>query len=160
MDCLALDCIGLSCRGLPRLGLLCGPLAAVSRLIEFWDGGNEFQLAPRTSHRRGAWGNRIRDYGAGDGASRPRRAQALSISAHDVCLPAHLPVGGGAGESGMGLYLQLKSHGWRRILQQIGFLLIQFSAVALLVAFMAEPAFGMAGRSWRSFSGSIALFAR
>jgi len=59
----------------------------------------------------------------------------------------------------LGLYLQLKPLGWRRILQQTGSLLIQFSAMALLVAFMAEPAFGMAGRSWRSFSGLIALFA-
>jgi hypothetical protein len=59
----------------------------------------------------------------------------------------------------LGLYLELKPPGWRRILQEIGSLLILLSAVALLMAFIAEPALGMAGRSWRSFSGLIALFA-
>jgi len=57
------------------------------------------------------------------------------------------------------LYLELNPPGWRRILQEIGSLLMILSAVALLIAFIAEPALGMAGRSWRSFSGLIALFA-
>jgi hypothetical protein len=59
----------------------------------------------------------------------------------------------------LGLYLELNPPGWRRILQEIGSLLMILSAVALLIAFIAEPALGMAGRSWRSFSGLIALFA-
>jgi hypothetical protein len=59
----------------------------------------------------------------------------------------------------LGLYLELKPPGWRRVLQEIGSLLMILSAVALLTAFIAEPALGMAGRSWRSFSGLIALFA-
>jgi len=59
----------------------------------------------------------------------------------------------------LGLYLQLKPPGWRRILQEIGSLLMILSAVALLMAFIAEPTLGMAGRSWRSFFGVIALFA-
>jgi hypothetical protein len=59
----------------------------------------------------------------------------------------------------LGLYLELKPPGWRRILQEIGSLLMILSAVALLMAFITEPALGMAGRSWRSFSGLIALFA-
>jgi hypothetical protein len=59
----------------------------------------------------------------------------------------------------LGLYLQMNPPGWRRILQQIGSLLILLSPLGLLVAFMAEPALGMAGRSWRSFFGVIALFA-
>ena len=59
----------------------------------------------------------------------------------------------------LGLYLQLQSPGWRRVLQQIGSPLILFSAVSLLPAFIAEPALGMAGRGWRSYFGVIALFA-
>jgi hypothetical protein len=59
----------------------------------------------------------------------------------------------------LGLYLQLNPHGWRRRMQQIGSLLILISPVSLLLAFMAEPALGMAGRSWRSFFGLIGLFA-
>lgn len=59
----------------------------------------------------------------------------------------------------VGLYLQLNAPGWRRSMQQIGSLLILLSAVTLLLAFIAEPALGMAGRSWRSFFGLIGLFA-
>ena len=59
----------------------------------------------------------------------------------------------------LGLYLNLHAPGWRRVMQQIGSLLILLSAASLLLAFMAEPALGMAGRSWRSYFGLIALFA-
>jgi hypothetical protein len=59
----------------------------------------------------------------------------------------------------LGLYLKMRTHGWRRVVQQLGSLLILLSPVFLLLAFMAEPALGMAGRGWRSFSGLIALFA-
>jgi hypothetical protein len=59
----------------------------------------------------------------------------------------------------LGLYLQLNPSGWRRRMQQTGSLLILISPVCLLLAFMAEPALGMAGRSWRSFFGLIGLFA-
>jgi hypothetical protein len=59
----------------------------------------------------------------------------------------------------LGLYLQVQPRGWRRIMQQIGSLLILLSAVSLLLAFTAEPSLGMAGRSWRSFFDLIALFA-
>ena len=59
----------------------------------------------------------------------------------------------------LGLYLQLKPPGWRRVLQQIGSLLILLSAASLLLAFIAEPALGMAGRSWRSYFGLISLYA-
>ena len=59
----------------------------------------------------------------------------------------------------LGLYLQIQPPGWRRVLQQIGSLLILFSAMSLLLAFISEPALGMAGRSWRSFLGLIALLA-
>lgn len=59
----------------------------------------------------------------------------------------------------LGLYLEVQPPGWRRVLQYLGSLLILVSPVSLLLAFTAEPALGMAGRSWRSFSGLIALFA-
>ena len=59
----------------------------------------------------------------------------------------------------MGLYLQEGPPGWRRMLQRMGSLLIIVSAVSLLLAFMMEPALGLAGRSWRSYFGMIALFA-
>jgi len=59
----------------------------------------------------------------------------------------------------MGLYLKLYALSWRRTLQQLGSLLILLSAASLLLAFVAEPALGVAGRGWRSFIGLIALFA-
>jgi len=59
----------------------------------------------------------------------------------------------------LGLYLQIQPPGWRRVLQQIGSLLILLSAMSLLLAFISEPALGMAGRGWRSFLGLIALLA-
>ena len=59
----------------------------------------------------------------------------------------------------MGLYLKAYAPSWRRTLQQIGSVLILLSAASLLLAFVAEPALGIAGRGWRSFVGLIALFA-
>ena len=59
----------------------------------------------------------------------------------------------------LGLYFQLHPAGWRRSLQYIGSLLIALSAVSLLLAFIGEPALGLAGRSWRSYFALIALFA-
>jgi len=59
----------------------------------------------------------------------------------------------------LGLYLQLSAPGWRRTLQVVGSFLILSSAMALLLAFLSEPALGLAGRGWRSFFGLIALFA-
>jgi len=45
------------------------------------------------------------------------------------------------------------------MLQQIGSVLILFSPLLLVVAFFLEPAFGLAGRGWRSYFGVIGLFA-
>ncbi len=59
----------------------------------------------------------------------------------------------------LGLYLKLYPPGCRRVVQQIGSLLILLSPVSLLLAFIAEPALGMAGRGWRSYFGLIGLFA-
>jgi hypothetical protein len=59
----------------------------------------------------------------------------------------------------LGLYLREQPSGWRRILQWAGSLLILLSAVSLLMAFIAEPSFGIAGRSFRSYFGLIGLFA-
>jgi uncharacterized protein YjeT (DUF2065 family) len=59
----------------------------------------------------------------------------------------------------LGLYLQEHPRAWRRVLQKIGSVLILLSALSLLIAFLVEPAFGLAGRSWRSYFGLIGLFA-
>jgi hypothetical protein len=59
----------------------------------------------------------------------------------------------------LGLYLTLNPTGWRRVLQQIGSLLVLLSVLTLLMAFLSEPPLGFAGRGWRSFVGMIALFA-
>ena len=59
----------------------------------------------------------------------------------------------------LGLYLEVRRQGWRRIVQRIGSLLILVAPILLVMAFMAEPQFGMAGRSWRGFYALIALFA-
>lgn len=59
----------------------------------------------------------------------------------------------------LGLYLQSNPPGWRRILQQVAFPLIVLSVLSLLMAFLAEPAMGLAGRGWRSYFGLIGLFA-
>ncbi len=45
------------------------------------------------------------------------------------------------------------------MLQQIGSVSILFSPLLLLVAFFLEPAFGLAGRGWRSYFGMIGFFA-
>ena len=59
----------------------------------------------------------------------------------------------------LGLYLREYSPGWRRTLQRIGSVLIFLSVLWLLMAFISEPALGLAGRSWRSYFGLIGLFA-
>ena len=59
----------------------------------------------------------------------------------------------------LGLYLEVHRQGWRRIVQRIGSLLILVAPILLLMAFMADPRFGMAGRSWRGLYALIALFA-
>ena len=59
----------------------------------------------------------------------------------------------------LGLYLREYSPGWRRTLQRIGSVLIFLSVLSLLIAFISEPALGLAGRSWRSYFGLIGLFA-
>ena len=58
----------------------------------------------------------------------------------------------------LGLYLQMQPSGWRRVLQRIGSILILISVLLLSVAFLTEPPLGMAGRSWRSLFGMVALF--
>lgn len=59
----------------------------------------------------------------------------------------------------LGLYLWVHPQGWRRVLQEIGSLVILLSPLLLLIAFFAEPALGLSGRSWRSYFGLIGLFA-
>jgi len=57
----------------------------------------------------------------------------------------------------LGLHLQMQPQGWRRVLQAIGSLLIVLAPVSLLMAFPAEPGFGKAGRSWRSYFALLGL---
>jgi MFS family permease len=59
----------------------------------------------------------------------------------------------------LGLYFREYSPAWRRTLQRIGSVLIFLSVLSLLMAFISEPALGLAGRSWRSYFGLIGLFA-
>jgi len=86
--------------------------------------------------------------------------QALSSEVRMMYVSRHIYLLGAALVNlVLGLYLQVQPAGWRRRLQQSGSLLILLSPTSLLLAFVAEPARGMAGRSWLSFFGLIALFA-
>jgi hypothetical protein len=59
----------------------------------------------------------------------------------------------------LGLYLWALPPGWRRAFQQIGSLLLSISPILLTAAFFQEPAYGLAGRSWRSSFGIYTLLA-
>ena len=86
--------------------------------------------------------------------------QFLAPDVHMMYVSRHIYLLGSALVNvSLGLYLQAQSPGWRRTLQQAGSCLILFSAASLLMAFIAEPALGLTGRSWRSYFGLIALFA-
>ncbi len=86
--------------------------------------------------------------------------RTLSAELHMMYVSRHIYLLGAALVNAvLGIYLTLNPQGWRRVLQQIGSLLILLSVPSLLLAFIAEPALGIAGRSWRSFFGLIALFA-
>src|SRR5712692_2113239 len=86
--------------------------------------------------------------------------RALAPDVHMMYVSRHIYLLGAALVNlVLGLYLQVNPLGWRRVLQQIGCLLILLSAISLLLAFVAEPALGIAGRSWRSSFGLISLFA-
>ena len=58
----------------------------------------------------------------------------------------------------LGLYLSNRAAGWRRILQLLGSMLFLISPLLLILAFAAEPAHGLTGRTWRSSFGLYALF--
>ena len=57
----------------------------------------------------------------------------------------------------LGLYLKDQSLSWRRGLQRLGSLMTLFSPIFSLLAFLYEPALGIAGRSWRSQLGMIPM---
>lgn len=57
----------------------------------------------------------------------------------------------------LGLYLREHSSTWRRALQSLGSLMVLFSPIFLLLAFVYEPSLGMAGRSWRTSIGLIPM---
>ena len=58
----------------------------------------------------------------------------------------------------LGLYLQLQLSKWRRVVQIVGSIFILIPVLLLSMAFLTEPPLGMAGRSWRSLIGMVALF--
>jgi len=68
-------------------------------------------------------------------------------------------LGGALVNVALGLYLQTQPAIWRRVLQHLGSMLILVSPVLLVLAFLAEPALGVAGRGWRTYFGLIGLFA-
>jgi hypothetical protein len=93
------------------------------------------------------------------GHHRPRMEQ-VSAEVRMMYVSRHIYLLGAAlVNMALGLYLRLQPAGWRRVLQQIGSLLILFSPVILVMAFLSEPAYGLAGRGWRSSFGLIGLFA-
>jgi hypothetical protein len=59
----------------------------------------------------------------------------------------------------LGLYLWALPPGWSHTFQQIGSVLLLISPILLTVAFFQEPAYGLAGRSWRSSFAIYALLA-
>jgi hypothetical protein len=58
----------------------------------------------------------------------------------------------------LGLYLQPKAEVWRRRTQAVGSILLLSSPFFLGLAFVAEPGFGIAGRSWRTEAGLFTLW--
>jgi hypothetical protein len=56
----------------------------------------------------------------------------------------------------LGIYFRPFAAGWRRATQWVGSVLFVASPILLTIAFFQEPAYGLAGRSWRN---SYALFA-
>ena len=88
------------------------------------------------------------------------RMQELSAEVRMMYVSRHIYLlGASLVNAVLGLYLQAHPPGWRRVLQQIGSVLILLSPLSLLIAYFAEPTFGLAGRSWRSYFGLIGLFA-
>src|SRR5947209_11069750 len=83
----------------------------------------------------------------------PAELRMMYVSRHIYLLTAALV------NVTLGLYFQLHQSSWRQALQAVGSLLILISVAPLLLAFVAEPPLGLAGRSWRSYTGLISLFA-
>src|SRR5215467_15759666 len=88
------------------------------------------------------------------------RMQELPAELRMMFVSRHIYLLGGALVNlVLGLYLTVPQAAWRRSLQIVGSLLILFSAVSSLMAFVVEPPLGIAGRGWRSLLGMISLFA-
>jgi hypothetical protein len=85
--------------------------------------------------------------------SLPGEVRMMYVSRHIYVLAAALV------NLVLGLYFQIQPPGLRRALQLFGSMLILLSILSSLLAFGVEPALGIAGRGWRSYSGLIALFA-
>jgi hypothetical protein len=57
----------------------------------------------------------------------------------------------------LGLYLQAQPENWRKRAQVLGSFLILVSPLFIVLAFLAEPSLGLAGRSWRTSAGLFTL---
>jgi hypothetical protein len=77
----------------------------------------------------------------------------MYVSRHIYLLGASLV------NTALGLYLEMRTARWQRALQIAGSAPILAAPAVLLIAFLQEPEFGMAGRSWRGYFGLIGLFA-
>ena len=83
---------------------------------------------------------------------------ALPDDVHLMFVSRHIYLAGAALVNVcLGLYLRMQNVSWRRSLQTIGTAAVLFSPAFLLLAFLHEPALGIAGRSWRSQLGVIPL---
>lgn len=86
------------------------------------------------------------------------KLRALPDDVHLMFLSRHIYLAGAALVNVcLGLYLRLQQVSWRRLLQLAGSIAILLSPVFLVLAFLHEPALGVAGRSWRSQLGVIPL---
>jgi len=83
---------------------------------------------------------------------------ALQDDVHLMFVSRHIYLAGAALVNVcLGLYLRMQKVPWRRAFQMLGSIVVLLSPVFLLLAFLHEPALGIAGRSWRSQLGVIPL---
>ena len=86
------------------------------------------------------------------------RLQTLPDDVHLMYVSRHIYLAGAAMVNVcLGLYFKEQSASWRKMLQQVGSVFVLLAPVFLLLAFLQEPATGMAGRSWRTQLGLIPL---
>ena len=84
--------------------------------------------------------------------------KSLPADVHLMYVSRHIYIAGAAMVNvSLGLYLGVQKTSWRRLLQVVGSIPVLFSPVLLTLAFLQEPALGIAGRSWRTQLGMIPM---